>query len=69
MVTLLQILAICVTKTGILGKKLRREKNKMGVRSGTTNKTFAVNKNRLLQTTVYRELLTKPQPKGDVMAQ
>ena len=35
----------------------------MGVRSGTTKKTFAVNKNRLLWTTVYRELLTKPHPK------
>ncbi len=34
----------------------------MGVRSGRTKKTFAVNKNRLLWTTVYRELLTKPQP-------
>ncbi len=38
----------------------------MGVRSGTTKKTFAVNKNRLLQTTVYRELLTKPQPESIV---
>ena len=40
----------------------------MGVRLGKTKKTFAVNKNHLLGTTVYRELLTKPQPKARLAA-